>query len=109
MSRSDQFIGLTKEGQSFLNDLEKDYPIKYVTIGDWAFNPGKIQGAEVTTKDFIYREEIQLAPWSSGPMYLTCINIYDKQSGKCIGSIYPWVEDKKVKGEIDYDHGKYWI
>lgn len=110
MSRSDQFIGLTKEGDRIFTELRKSgYPSKRIKIGYWAWNPGFIEGLEFTTDDRIYREELQCEPWSSGPMYFTRIGIFDRQTGKKIGTIADWILDENVKGEVDYDNGKYYV
>lgn len=111
MSRSDQFIGLTKKGDEFVKEMRKDQTniFKRIKIGEYCFDPYPIEGIEITTPTKIYRERIQTIPWSSGPMYFCCFDIIDRQTGKKIKSIYKWKEDENVKGEVDYDHGKYWI
>ncbi len=109
MSRSDQFVGLTKKGNEFIAKLKKRYPEKRVNIGFWAFDPGKITGSKFELKERIYQEEIQCSPWSSGPVYLTRIAIYNKKTKKKIGTMFDWIEDPNVKGEVDIDNGKFYI
>lgn len=110
MSRTEQFIGLTKKGTQIFNKLlDEGWISKRIKIGEWAWTPGYIDGREIVTNDHIYREEIQCEPWSSGPMYFTRIGIFNKQTGKKIGTVADWIEDRNVTAEVDYENGRFFV
>lgn len=110
MSRSDQYVGLTTKGNEFIRNFPKKDIInkKEVFMCHQAFNPWPLTGIEITTKDRIYREVLQCDPWSSGPVYLTHIAVFNKQK-KLLGYMFSWIEDENVTGEVDPDNGKYYI
>lgn len=108
MSRSDQWIGLTREGEEWFSKQKGVHRTKE-PIGFYAFNfPEEIYGREVQVEGKIYREHIQVAPWSSGPMYFTNVMVLDKD-GNFLEWKFSWKEDERVFGEVDYDNGKYYI
>ena len=111
MQRTDQFIGFNKSGQEVYNKLLKTpgQIERKIEIGVYAFSPDKIFGSEIILNNKIYREEIQIIPWSSGPMYFTRIGIYDKETNKKIGTIGDWKQDPNVMNEYDYETGTFWI
>ena len=111
MSRSDQYIGLNYNAKNVFNKIcNHPNAIKETCkICDQAFNPYPLIGNKITINNKTYKEELQLAPWSSGPMYLTHIAVYNTKSGKLIGYIGSWKEDRHVTGEINYEEGTYFI
>ena len=108
MSRSDQYIGLTTAGFNFLKNFPDKEIIEKRTIKvcDQAFNPWSIEGTEIRTKDRIYREELQMEPWSSGPMYFLHIGVYTLKN-KLIGHMFSWKEDRSLHNEFDSNKGTF--
>lgn len=111
MSRSNQYIGMHKKAREFYNHLKQtgtvskaEYIIAYQAFGD-----DPITGREeIKIDDRIYREVLQCDPWSSGPMFFTCIGVYNLEN-KLIGYLQTWELDENVKGEVDYENGKYYV
>lgn len=110
MSRSDQYIGLTKRGDELIAKIKKTSCMQESCyVCDQAFNPYPIHGIQLVTKDVTYKEELQEEMWSGGPMYFTHIGIYSNKTGKLIGHVCSWREDKNLKYDCDYEEGTYWI
>lgn len=108
MSRSDQYIGLTRRGENLLKRLSRS-PGAIVSTYEMcpsAFDPNPQLGWQVQLEDNkLFREEVQLAPWSSGPMYFTRLVKYEKgkrkkhyYSWKCVGELPNGREVNKRKG-----------
>lgn len=133
MSRSDQYIGLTKRAEDYLDfirdnytcDVEKfelvppegtlacAYPIEGNLVRMY-YNHNIISDVN---EYFEFREEIQYEPWSSGPMYFTRLRGFLKKKNEQIinmGTYFDWTfipnfafED--VKKEFDYEKGEIYI
>ena len=115
MSRSTQFIGLTQEAEDFVKGL-KSLPSDNKTFGmfgediplrRWELHP-KLKGMN-TSEEYIQciREIQQEAPWSSGPMIFTCLEV-DLSNG-FIYKIFEWVHNPLVENEYDKEKGQFWI
>lgn len=111
MSRCDQYVGLTKTGRRFLSKVKSASKaiIETCKICYQAWNPDPLQGDRIIIGDRMYQEELQLAPWSSGPVYLTHIAIYNNKTGNLIGYVGSWELDSSVKNEIDEKNETYYI
>jgi|6_EtaG_2_1085325.scaffolds.fasta_scaffold272656_2 hypothetical protein len=116
MSRSTQFIGLTNEAAEYVKNL-KELPSDTFTHGmfdekielrKWEI-PKEFMSSE--RPNACIREVVQASPWSSGPMIFTCLTLH---FGNCIPehngmNILQWVDDPRVKGEVDQENGKFWV
>jgi hypothetical protein len=103
MSRSDQYIGLTREAERFIEHkgLVSLPDVQGEAYGAFDINHLRVWIDKPT--GIIYSETVQVAPWSSGPMFFTVINGPD-------GVIGSWVEDESVKpDQFDYVTGRYWV
>lgn len=106
MSRSDQWIGKTKAGEEFWQNLKNNIKPEKIVIGSYAFNvPDEIYGERIVEGEIIYEEHIQMEPWSSGPMYF--INIKKKEKGKKNKYLFDWKYDSRLDMEFDYEKGTY--
>lgn len=110
MSRSDQYIGLTRRAQEFVKGLEHvgEHCISgafdnQIGLGAWVSKKPNPNGLYV-----IYIEVVQKAPWSSGPMYFTRL-LADYNNGAEIfffsWSDEPWTEDWRSNPEYDDELG----
>lgn len=109
MSRSDQFIGLTKQGDIFEDMLERAGFVKSsYDICESAFDPYPVEGSVYRLGPLIFREVLQVSPWSSGPMYFTCWQ-EENDKGKPVRQLYRWEEDPELKTEFNYEAGTYWV
>jgi len=112
MSRSTQFIGLTKEAERYisgLKELESDSfangLIEKIPLKRW-----------IISEDFecckdrpsaCLREVVQAAPWSSGPMIFTCLEA--DFGNKCKAKFLQWIDDPRIREqEFDYEKGRFW-
>jgi len=73
MSRSTQYIGLTKEAKKIVKSF-----VPVVESRNWTCG---MFGEEVPLGEWFdgesyVREEVQLDPWSGGPMIFTCLSKY---------------------------------
>lgn len=114
MSRSDQYVGMTKQANDFIDRLKSELNAICETckVCDQAFNPDPIHGDKITIGDRTYKEELQMEPWSSGPMYFTHVAIYNNKTGKLIGYIGSWELGKPTPNNCEYadaSTGKYFI
>ena len=83
MSRTDQYIGLNYEADDFIKTMCKECDFKYENyiLTETTLTGSPIYGTKwyfTPTNDgrvFTAREVIQEVPWSSGPMYFTCLLI----------------------------------
>jgi len=103
MSRTDQYIGLTRAAESYVSERERlaTTPLEGAfgnsfDLGTWAGDNGSV-----------LKEVVQAAPWSSGPMYFTCLKM-DWGNGS-FAKIFCWVLDPTIKSEFDYERGHYWV
>lgn len=110
MSRSDQYIGLNKSGEDLINKIKETGCLQETCfLCNQAFNDYPLHGIKLVTKKSTYIEELQDELWSSGPMYFTHIAVYSNQTGKLIGYMCSWKEDKNLKYDYDYESGTYWL
>ncbi len=119
MSRSDQYIGLTKDAQEWLK-TQKVVSTKRIELSEAAFG-GNIYGNQYKIEApypdineyYIVTETIQCAPWSSGPMYFTHLKIDLKkvadQEPVDLGFYFSWVANPSVEGEVDFERGHYYV
>lgn len=115
MSRSEQYIGLTKAARSFLERVGAEY-VGTTMIDECApFSHQPIMGEvwEIEDNNIIMRfiETLQAFPWSSGPLYFTCLRFEQICGWKTedLGKRFLWVENPYVYGEVDYENGEYWV
>ena len=130
MSRSDQYIGLTKNAENFLywarknkNFFEFDHILlnSDETLCGHCF-PG--QNIRIFMNDDVneyidFVEKVQYDPWSSGPMYFTCLEGFlKKKMGQydSIGEFFEWVnspfgffDDKYFRKEYDREKGEIYV
>lgn len=125
MSRSTQYIGLTNLAKEVVQDAYKVEPIDN-NIG--MFDEGiplrrffRHPDCPDVNEYYLYEEVVQDAPWSSGPMYFTCLHWYIKKlspmqenNGLCdMGLICQWVYNPLLKskglGEFDEVNGHYQV
>jgi hypothetical protein len=110
MSRSTQYIGLTKDAEDFVKNL-KLVPSSNKTEGMF--------GEEVLLGKWedqfnIYEEEVVATPWSNGLMIFTALRTrsknYAEGSEKDEGSIYfNWVINPTIENEYDEERGHYYV
>lgn len=108
--RTDQFIGLTKKAQEFVKDLEELPNARKILEGAFG-NNFELGAWEMPSKEnspveeYIIREILQASPWSSGPMFFTCLEV-DFQNGARI-QIYQWIDVLNYYGpEFDREKGE---
>lgn len=113
MSRSDQWIGLTDTAAEFINQLRETYKedlietnIVLVPSSETLCGVTDFHGVQLVYNDkdlkspnsqYIIREKIQCAPWSSGPMYFTCLEYLcvkriDNKEVMLIPELFGWVQ-----------------
>lgn len=111
MSRSDQYIGLTNDAKEFVKTLEHAgfYSIEgafynQIELGVWA-SKDKGPNGHYT----IYIEKVQNAPWSSGPMYFTHLEVDYRNGG--FDYFFSWSVNPLLKGGQEYDpvKGQYYV
>lgn len=115
MSRETQFIGLTRLAEEFVKDLEA-LPSDTSTSGMfgekiplscWKLpDTEKFKHANEREGSCI-REKVQATPWSSGPMIFTCLEIDFGNDAKV--DVLQWIDDPRVKGEVDKGQGRFWV
>lgn len=98
--RSSQYIGLTNAASEFVKEMERtNQPANSFGMFDeniplCTYSDGKEK----------YVETVQITPWSSGPMFFTClVRLSDGEK------LFKWVENESVYGEVDYSNGLYWV
>jgi len=115
MSRSTQYIGLTAAANKWVKSAFKveDFELTTGMFGEPI--PGRIYHiAAAGDRDLalVATEEVQIEPWSSGPMIFTHLRItVVNDSGQRIdcGYYYSWVMDPTVENEYDYERGAYFV
>jgi hypothetical protein len=98
--RATQFIGLNAAGKAFVADLEP-VPTDACTYGMFD-EPIALRAWR--DDNGIVREIVQISPWSSGPVILTCLE-YDDGSGR----FAEWKEDSRFGCALDVEAGIYYI
>ncbi len=139
MGRSTQFIGLTGRAEALLDHVfGKTWPTERSVFVDgmfgeqdgfwlrrWVVPKGPLN--ECGDKVYL-REVVQADPWSSGPMFFTCLELvledkvllgWTPEAGTTYGDdvsrLCEWVLDPMVKldpdlaSEYDYASGRYWV
>lgn len=129
--RDTQFIGLTKEAQKFIEDLEP-LPQDQSTFGmfqeeiplrKWKWPQDKIQiSVPERVQKACIREVVQIVPWSSGPMIFTCLELdwgFAEDSDHVKEDVLGWVADprlgfqneygQRIGPEYDEEKGIYWV
>lgn len=139
MSRSTQYIGLTKAADDFIKKgftpeldnlqvLERKYNDKdiywekrsaagmfdeEIPLGTWR--------RTFSGRDVLIREVLQTSPWSGGPMLFTCLEIdfgngnnWDKPGDEkydqtSVAVCFQWIDDPTVTDEYDDVTGRMWI
>lgn len=122
MSRTTQYIGLTKRALEYVNDAVEAKPYN-MTEGMF----GEIIHGSIYTmpNGEILTEVVQAEPWSSGPMIFTHLRCRppelpfpeSQHSGvqpEDANAEFPlfyfsWVLDPTVEGEVDYENGRYYV
>lgn len=120
--RTDQYIGLTDDAKEFLKKCletggSKEEQFVLVPADQSAFG-NEFYGRRVTvfTPDdkanvcFIYEETVQMAPWSSGPMYFTCLKYYivkrcNNEKWDAETLLFEWVYNPNMR-DVEYDPAK---
>ena len=102
MARSDQWIGLSGPACKFIeNGVEA--PEHQGKI-DAAFNYVPFETGAWIVDGVLYREVEQVSPWSSGPMYFTCLVDSDGKRH------FEWVLDRAVENwQYDTSTGRYYV
>jgi hypothetical protein len=119
MSRSNQYVGLTLDALNYVS--KRAISRKTVVLEQGMFDED-ILGSEWTlpapegpNKALILREKVQIAPWSSGPMFFTFLeSILVKECGQEVdmGEYFQWVCNPELGEEhIEYDQvkGHYYV
>ena len=97
-------MGLTRAAETFVSGL------------DLAAQPEPLHGELGTTfylhtwrtpEGRLIKEVLQDSPWSSGPLYFTCLIMGWKTPSGC--KIYVWVRNPQLSIPVDYDLGHYWV
>lgn len=132
MTRFDQYIGLTKGAEEFLDYIQEKYnceKLEFVLVPpeQTLCSVYGIEGQIVrmyygdddkVNEYFEFKEEIQHEPWSSGPMYFTHLRRFlKKRSGQTLdmGPSFSWVNvplyaiEKNIQNEFDQDKGEIYI
>ena len=129
MSRSDQYIGLNRQAELFINVLSEHFPLvvedKYIMVSGNDTLCGDAISAKIVyvfTEDdpvneyYILTELLQEIIWASGPMYFTHLNIgvSKKFNGQLVdlGDHFSWVHyphrlllDRNDYPEFDENRG----
>ena len=112
MSRSTQWIGLTRLGWAFVKDLKTLPSDKNIEgMFEETIPLGKWEGPTLYNKNTVIREVVQASPWSSGPMIFTSLTIEYYQDDKVVttANCFQWIEDPTLTTEFDYKTGRFWI
>ncbi len=110
--RSDQYIGLTDRAREFVKDAEvietRQIGAAFDSVSGKVYKLPTPKGPNVA---WIAKEEIQISPWSSGPMFFTHLHIFlIKECGQEIdeGYAYSWVWDPILsEEEFNSEKGTY--
>jgi len=103
MSRSTQLIGHTDKVSRFLQKCKKSDKLKPIKgmFGEDVYMLHKY----IDKKGRVWKEFVQTAPWSSGPMIFLAIGC--KATGKMKG----WEARRPYGGDevVDYQKGIFWV
>ena len=130
--RSTQFIGLTKRAEEFVKKLtplpsdRKTHGLaeEEISLRRWAW-PQKLYPIKFKErlKTACIREIVQSVPWSSGPMFFTCLELDwgfpDRNPDSNFTKVLQWVDDPSLAfvdkndvrsgPEYDVDQGVFWV
>lgn len=111
MSRSTQWIGLTKRAEDYVAQLAP-FPSDEHTSGMFdELLPLRKWAAPLDLERATYvREVVQSTPWSGGPMIFTKL-VIDYQHGDQVftNSCFQWIDDPTVKHEFIRESGRFWV
>jgi hypothetical protein len=127
MSRFTQYIGLTHKAKEFVKNLQRVLDSMNCTTGMFGETVDLDEWWDEQHKVYV-REAVQVELWSSGPMIFTAL-VYAWDKAKIVkleGETYDyfhvgreegvefiegteWVEDSSVSGEVDHEHGTFWV
>lgn len=113
MSRTTQYIGLTRQAMNYVSDYQK---VKLslngtrgmfdedVPLGEWMDKSGD-------RKFWKIKEIVQFTPWSSGMMIFTCLVGFFHNDKECEHpvSFLGWIEDPRQQNEYDMEKGTMWV
>ena len=117
MSRCTQYVGLNGYARAYVKGATRTEKITQITTGMFSepvsgtryFMPVPIG----PNKEYWLDEEVQMEPWSSGPMIFTCLRGWlIKECGQKIdmGRYFEWMLDPSVNGqEYDVETGRFFI
>ena len=117
MSRTTQYIGLNTYALNLVNS-EKVISHKEYEMTKGMFNEPVMGGIwhlkppEGPNKELILKEEVQMCPWSSGPMIFTHLKVtLVKNCGQELDMGYycSWMVDPTVEGEYDIETGRMYV
>jgi hypothetical protein len=103
--RTTQYIGLNALALEFVATLEK-LDIKHFTTG--MFEEEVPLGVWKDTDGTIYKEVVQIEPWSSGPMIFTCVEVYGVKPKMWL---HQWIECVPHRQHecVDFTRGTYFV
>jgi len=105
--RCTQFIGLRQSAHDFLKENFTQVESSRSTTGMFDEVVPLREWVPNAHGDIVkVREVEQTAPWSSGPMIFTCLEI-EKTTGKFLD--YMWKQDRAVVSEYDRGTGAFWV
>jgi len=110
MARSTQYIGLNKAARDYVeNCMPLPSDTHFVGLCEEIIPLAKYECPASLSKreGAVIREVVQETPWSSGPMYFTCLEVDFNNGGKAM--MYEWHHDPKVEGQYDEDTGGFWV
>ena len=115
MSRTTQYIGLNKYAREYVKSalIVESYDMTTGMFDETII--GKIY--YMPTPDgpnsaYIFKEVVQISPWSSGPMIFTSLEVsLKKDSGQIIemGRYFDWMIDPSIKCEYDFETARYYV
>lgn len=113
MSRTTQYIGLTREAMNYLADYKRVKNSTNITKGmfDEDVSLGEWVSRHDGAKFWKIKEIVQMEPWSSGPMIFTCLVGFFYNDKECVHpiSFLGWVEDPRINNEFDREKGIMWV
>ena len=99
--RCTQYVGLIDSAHDFLAGMEERPNMFGFTPGMFD-EPVPLAAWEDVETGKIYKEVVQAAPWSSGPMIFTCL---EDESGE---RMFEWIQDRDY-AEFDRYAGRFWV
>lgn len=121
MSRTTQYVGLNKYAQDYVKNAVRveEYPMTHGMFNEVVMgNIYHMEPPKGPNKEYRLVEVVQIAPWSSGPVILTCLkSVLVKECGQVIEDdqgyeFFRWMMDPSLSEkhiEVDYETGRYYI